>query len=213
MKRKWFRSKWLRILKYALGLLLAIGIAWVFLILYKEDNWLGISALATLVLALGAFLSIRQTRDMQRSEKRERLLNEIIEWAINITECGLEKEITTMSQIEDNEKIRQFVLARATELELSFARFRGRSRYIRNIVPVSEQDLQNTVDNLIKKLEVHIDLFTQMRGAILYKLGTKENIEARDMMSRKVRDHKLELDKYANEVIEEATKIKTSDIG
>ena len=208
MKRKWLVG----ILRYGSGLLIALLIFWGFYGFIKDDNWLAVSALATLILAIAAFWAIRQNYNFRRQEKKERLLNEIIDWAINITECGLEKEITTMSQIEDNEKIRQFVLARATELELSFARFRGRSRYIRNIVPVSEQDLQNTVDNLIKKLEVHIDLFTQMRGAILYKPGTKENIEARDMMSRKVRDHKLELDKYANEVIEEAVKIKTRDI-
>ncbi len=172
----------------------------------------GIMATATIVLAGLTYWNIHSRNAQEKRDRKERLLNEIIEWAINITECGTEKEITPMSQIEGDEMIRRFVLARATELELSFTRLKGRSQYIQCIVPISEQDLQKIVDNLIKELEVHIDLFTQTRGAILYKPGTKENIEARDMMSRKVRDHKLELDKYANEVIEEATKIKSRDI-
>jgi len=40
-----------------------------------------LATLGTLVLAFGTFLAIRQTRETQTSEKRERLLNEIIEWA------------------------------------------------------------------------------------------------------------------------------------
>ena len=47
MKRKWFRSNWLRFLRYGLGLLIAGVICWGLVILYKAGNWLGISALAT----------------------------------------------------------------------------------------------------------------------------------------------------------------------
>ena len=215
---------WGRKPKWSIGLGLALSGVGLFMLITSFPQYaIGFSVLATLALAFAAFLTIKEAdaREQrhrnnellkEKRDKDERLLNEIIEWAINITECGTEKEITPMSQIEGDAMIRQFVLARATELELSFARLKGRSQYIHCIVPISEQDLQKIVDNLIKELEVHIDLFTRTRGAILYKPGTKENIEARDMMSRKVRDHKLELDKYANEVIKEATKIQTKDI-
>ena len=157
--------------------------------------------------------SIGQTKDIQEKQYRNKLLNDIVQWAIDITECGLGKDITPLSQITDKEEIRQFVLARATELELSFKAIAGRSRYIHGITSAFGQDLQTAVSKLEEELEVHTDLFTQMRGAIIYKLGTLENISARDMMSRKVRDHKLELDKYSNKVIDEVGKIQVKRNG
>ena len=44
-------------------------------------------AIATFLLAGAAFLSIRQTRDIQKRERKERKLITIIEWATDITKC------------------------------------------------------------------------------------------------------------------------------
>lgn len=85
---KWFRRNWLKSLKYTIGLLIIGGSIWAGIILYHKDNWIGISAVATLLLALGAFLTIRQNYCLHARERRERLLNEIIEWATQILECG-----------------------------------------------------------------------------------------------------------------------------
>ena len=57
------------------------------------DNWISIiSAIliggGTLFLGIMAWRAIRQTRNIQKAEKRERLLNEIIEWATQILECS-----------------------------------------------------------------------------------------------------------------------------
>jgi len=46
-------------------------------------GWVGI-----LCLGIIAWLNIRQASSTQKREKRERLLNEIIEWAVNIGECS-----------------------------------------------------------------------------------------------------------------------------
>jgi len=51
------------------------------------DNWLAISAGATFLLALAAFWAIWQNYIFRRKERKERLLNEIIEWAIDIHHC------------------------------------------------------------------------------------------------------------------------------
>ena len=61
-------------------------------------NWIKewaivISGGATFLLALGAFWAIRQTRSIQKAEKRERLLNEIIEWATDIVNYILESDV------------------------------------------------------------------------------------------------------------------------
>ena len=77
MKMKWF----LGILKYGLVLLIAIVIYWGFLTLYRDDNWLGISALATLLLAIAAFWVIRQNYIYRKEDRKSQSLNEIRNWA------------------------------------------------------------------------------------------------------------------------------------
>ncbi len=62
------------------------------------DQWLKewaivISGGATFLLALAAFLAIWQNHNLQKREQRQRLLNEIIEWAIEILKCGTEWNI------------------------------------------------------------------------------------------------------------------------
>ncbi len=47
----------------------------------------------TLFLGIMAWRTIRQTGSIQKAERRERLLNEIIEWAIEILKCGTEWNI------------------------------------------------------------------------------------------------------------------------
>jgi len=86
MKIKWF-------LKYVSGLLIAGFIFWGFAILVKQDNWLGISALATLVLAVGAFWAIMDNRHARTVDRRERLLNEIVDWAMDLHKSSLEVNI------------------------------------------------------------------------------------------------------------------------
>jgi len=77
--------KWLvGILRYGLGLLIALLIFWGFYGFIKDDNWLAVSALATLILAIAAFWAIRQNYNFRRQEKKERLLTEIIEWATDV---------------------------------------------------------------------------------------------------------------------------------
>ena len=93
MKRKWLFI----VLRYGLGFLIVAGVFWGFVILYNDNNWLGISALATLLLALGAFETIRQNHQLHARERRERLLNEIIEWAIDIQKVSLEVDIPVNS--------------------------------------------------------------------------------------------------------------------
>ena len=53
------------------------------------DNWINLIAAilvggGTLFLGIMAWRTIRQTRSIQKAEKRERLLNEILNWIIDI---------------------------------------------------------------------------------------------------------------------------------
>ena len=90
--RRWFRNNLLNVLQYVLGLSIAAIILWTFIILYEEDNWVVISGLATLVLALAAFLTIAENRRMrsedikirreeEKRERTERAADELGRWA------------------------------------------------------------------------------------------------------------------------------------
>jgi hypothetical protein len=55
------------------------------------NTWLAISAGATFLLAIGAFLAILQTHSIKRREQRHRILNEILDWALDIARCAFEQ--------------------------------------------------------------------------------------------------------------------------
>lgn len=57
-----------------------------------SDTILAISAGITLLLAIAAFSAIWQNHSLQKRERRERLLNEIIEWAEDLAGCSFLEE-------------------------------------------------------------------------------------------------------------------------
>ena len=60
----------------------------------EVGDWILIgSAGATFLLAIAAFWAIWQTRSIQKRERKERLLNEIIEWATEIHTVSLKIDL------------------------------------------------------------------------------------------------------------------------
>ncbi len=77
------------------------------------DNWINlITAIfiggGTLFLGIMALRTIRQTRSIQKTERRESLLNEIIKWAFDISKCGIDAGIDFFrrypTEVFDNEE-------------------------------------------------------------------------------------------------------------
>ena len=73
------------------------------------DNWINLIAAiivggGTLFLGIMAWRTIRQTRSIQKAEKRERLLNEIIDWARQIQTTGLTTEMPVVDLDSDKDK-------------------------------------------------------------------------------------------------------------
>ena len=87
--------------------------------------------IGTISLAVAAFSSIRQTRKLQERERRDRLLNEIIEWATNIIECCREFEVPLSGiRITDGDfLLRRIEYNRVTKLNT----MTSRSKYLREI--------------------------------------------------------------------------------
>jgi len=161
----------------------------------------------TLFLGIMAWRTICQSRSIQKTERRERLLNEIIEWAIDASKCDVALDPTAIVGITDTEKARLFVEALTSKGRTSITEMWGKSQYISKIVLSTWQDLQKAVEELIKNLGVLVELLDECSDAAASNL-----IDAFGRASAKVGEHKLKLYKSAEKVIEEATKIKTRDI-
>ena len=161
-------------------------------------------AIATGSLAGAAFWSIWQNYSLHKRERKERLLNEIIEWAINITKCGTEKEFKEVTGIRDEDMSDRFIDAFFSEVRFNFQATRGKSEYISNITSNFGRDLQDAVKELIEAVEVHIDLLDKIE--VDAPGGFVSAIE-------EAGKHNTPLGESARKVIEKAANIKTRDIG
>jgi len=194
MKREWFR----RYCRQLLIILISGAGLWAGIILVNEKNWLGISAFATLVLALIASLAILQTRDMQKSEKRERLLNEIIQWAIDIRKITLKSELP--NNIAFDTPIEQMATQRGLlSLWHEYQNINAKSGYVEAIA----SDFRNSLLPIVKTVTQKLDDVIKALEDCLTTKGLEE----------KMKQPEKSLSECARIVIAEATKIWTKDIG
>ncbi|MCK4368222.1 MAG: hypothetical protein KAV68_00925 [Dehalococcoidales bacterium] len=171
-----------------------------------------LSAGATLILALMAFLAIRQTRAMQKRERKERLLNEIIEWAIEITKWRPKGIFGAIADITDKLKLQKIIWSHIAEVMENFIETRGRNKYVSDIAIEIDNNLGKAVDNLIEVLESKVELLAEWKSVVVN--ATAKGKEANDeQYFQKAEEQEFEIEKLALKVIEEATKIKTRDIG
>lgn len=147
-----------------------------------------------------SFRSLNQTKEIQEKEKRERLLKEIIEWAIDISKCGVEASFRDIMEITNIEANAIPFAAHIAELSLRFKAMSGNNQYISKIASTFGQVLQKVVGELTKEITFHIELLNQCTHNAF--------TESRDESAAKVNEHKLILYQSVNKVIEEAAKIK-----
>lgn len=79
MKR--FFQKMPEFLKYGAALIAGGLYIWAIIILLNNDNWIGISALTTMLLAIAAFWAIWQNYKFRKEDRQSQSLNEIRTWA------------------------------------------------------------------------------------------------------------------------------------
>jgi hypothetical protein len=160
----------------------------------EVGDWI---TLAAVIVALGiGVASILHTQSLQKRERKERLLNEIIEWAVDVLEC--EPEVSTDSLqagVTDQSVVVAFI---RVDLFLKYRKVDARSEYVRRIALNFEKGLQSAVkkatgelDTTVEFLRAHLDIAT----------------------TQEVRDYRESLELSALAVIKEATNIKARDIG
>ena len=166
------------------------------------DNWINLIAAiliggGTLFLGIMAWRTIRQTRRIQKAERRERLLNEIIEWAIDAAKPKYALNLMSLVSSTISEE------GQTTALQLDQASYTDilivRGEYIGKIALIFTQDLSKAVENVRNDLEEHAKLI-------------KDWIDDK-CTSGAIGKHDYALGQSASKVIEEATKIKARGIG
>ena len=168
-------------------------------------------AFATLLLAFVAAMSIDATRAQDKRRRKEALLNEIIEWAMDAAKCEAPIGATATVAITDAQADRRVVSSHLSELASICSDVILRGQYISQIASNSKfgKDLQQVIAKLIGDLEARITLLGRCNNALRATMPNEFNdaqIKAREHWLQQVRES-------IHKVIEEATKIKTKDIG
>lgn len=176
-----------------------------------SDLVLSVLTFVAIFVALGiGVANVIQTKNIQKTERKQRLLNEIIDWAIDVTKVELLMEIADVTGIKDNRRARLYMYTTVDKLRFSFRQAITRGLYISGIVSILGVDLQLAVEKLIKGLEVHIALINEYMDTTM---PSAVSLDETKSAAGKVEHNKQLLDESAEKVLEEAVKIKTKDIG
>lgn len=160
------------------------------------DNWLAIGAGATFLLALAAFWAIWQNYSLHKKERKEHLLNEIIDWAIDVAKfLGGWKVASLVRMSGEEDKL----FAHITDFETTLNTLKIRSTYISKIAKVLGTILHTAVKKAIDDLDEHIRLYDEWHNN---KVSQEQVIIQKSLFNISV-----------SEVIKEAVKLKTRDIG
>lgn len=184
---------------------------------------LAVSIFVTLLLALTAVRAIEESdkREVQhrqdglnreKRDKKERLLNEIIEWAINVANCNIGvNSLDSLKAEEDPTGKADQILTHAqlSEWGIRLQSIMKRGKYI--ISPSAEifcDDLKTAIktlnddsDKFVQSLSVCADITYKGLSSTIYREEYDKSIKLN-----------LILEKSAQKVIEEAIKIKARDI-
>ena len=153
---------------------------------------LTIGAVGTLALAVAAFITILWARSNQKSEHRQKLLNEIIKWAEDIVSCGFEG-ITWDTTFYGKGYSRDQIW----KLEINGERNKLDAIYTRKIrVGVMASAFGGGLAHDV--YEVSRCLYNHLR---VYDLALKGKIKDRSSIGR----HRIRLNSCASNFIEKAT--------
>ena len=174
----------------------------------KAGDWI---TLVAVLVALGiGIASILHTQSLQKRERKERLLNEIIEWAESVGKCGFEIDEDTpniKAALEARLDFSQsygFIKAHRAMFQNGYRNIRWRNEYIRNITGKNLLNVLPSVNNLIYELEKHLEM--------IYNDQIGKDTGKTPGFAQKIAEHSISLDKLTRAVMREAAKIKTENL-
>jgi len=157
----------------------------------------------TLALAIMTWKSIRQTRGIQKNEKRDRLLNDIIEWAVDINKCGWERELSMPVGVPQ-ERYELYWVYQDINLLSKFRAADAKSEYIGSIASAFGEDLTSAFDNVKKQLDKLL--------ALRWKRLKSKKAEEEEKLSEEIVETERKLHKFAEALGRVAAKIRTREI-
>ena len=166
----------------------------------------GLTLLATLVVAFMAFMSFRQTSDLEVNHSRDAMLNEIRDWVINILKCGTNSNLELLTSNISPKKL-DFMSSASIVFDL-FA-LSKQSFYMSKIAAVLGSELEKSVKALESSIEQHIVL---IKNEINDNKSQGKDETNKSTSVDRIGDHRQELDALANKVIEEITKLKAESL-
>jgi len=170
---------------------------WLIFLINNREIAVALTPWATLVLAIAAFWAIWQNYRFRKRDRKERLLSEIIEWAIDIARLNFKIYNFVEAQISKE----SWVESGIGEIVSQFQVVEAKGVYINNIALSSftEKKLRKAVEAINKEIRKLVDVSVE-------RLDGKVATEA-------VTKHMNSLRSRITELLEEAAKIKTRDIG
>jgi hypothetical protein len=167
-------------------------------------------AIATFSLAGAAFWSIWQTHNIQKKEYRRRLLNDLIEWAIAITNWRSKHNIIfkEMALTADKRERMLLMLTHIAQVKEDFVALRSRSQYAINVSEKFAGILQDATIGLATDVEKHMEFLNDWTRVVADNIS--ENLietQEYDDYHKKADQLIEQIDESARKVIEEAVKI------
>ena len=173
-----------------------VGVVFFNLMWGDQNLAMAMVAFATLLLAFVAAMSIDITRVQDKRRRKEALLNDIIEWAIDVIECRTESPISVLQTRVTDERL--LITLSLFSLLSEYRAVDARSEYVEGIALTFGKSLQSAVKKATDELAATVDFLQEH-----IKSATTEEI----------RKHRESLELSALAVIREATQIKTKDTG
>lgn len=167
----------------------------------KPGDWI---TLAAVIVALGLGLaSLLQTQFLQKRERKERLLNEIIDWATDISKHGAELNFILLAAQIDEEPWGKLDIP---TIQSDLRDLMQRCDYILYIT--------GNNDSLIlaaNKIKEEVVWFLNSMDNLFIKIRLEGAIESLPTIFKSMIEHDS-LVGYANELLKEAVKVKLKGI-
>lgn len=201
----------------------------------EVGDWITLCAVIV-ALSIGV-VSILHTRSMQKTERKERLLNEIIDWAVDVCRCGLQPLLLpTRTDAKSKAGAELYLLKIFADLSLEYKSIYGRIEYVCKTSLSFGDNLKTMVDILAEIIENRNKLIDEQlltlagegRFISSHMVKLEETDESKEWISSQdwptyisnsfkvtmfeIMKNRTVLLYNAKQVIEEATKIKIKDI-
>lgn len=133
-------------------------------------------AWGTLMLAIATFTLIKTSKDQENQrrqdelakemrDRKERLLNEIIEWAIDMTRCEVPLD-PAFTRIEDSEQSRRLIHVLISNEEVNVKARWGKGQYVLTAILPDWLELREAVEGLYNDAGNLLELLRKSRDAV-----------------------------------------------